>query len=466
MSTRAHPFMPNSVPAIKQELLDALGADSIESLFEQIPDGHRSNKPLELPPAITSESALSRHMRELLNRNTSCGEALSFLGGGCWQHYVPAVCNEITRRSEFLTPVWGTPSSDHGRNQAWFEFTSQLGELLDLDLVALPVYSWGCAAGHAIRMAARLTGRSQVLLPARMDPERRKVVANYCEPAEMPAHIDIVEVGSNAATGRMDLDDLASKLSANTAAVYIENPAYLGQIEAEAADIASIAHKNGAEFIVGVDPVSLGIIAPPSDYDADIVVGSIQPLGIPMQCGGGLGGFIASRDEPRYAHEYPALMVSIAATTHDEQVFSLALMHQCSYGSREEARDWTGNSTYLYAVSSAVYMSLLGPDGFRELGELIIARARYAARLLTDIPGVRVPNDNGFFKEFVVNFDATGKTVASINEALLANNIFGGIDLSQHFSDLGQSALYCVTEVHTEDDLQLLASTLKEVCAA
>lgn len=458
--------MPNSVPAIKQELLDALGAESIEALFEQIPQDHRSAEPLELPPAITSESALSRHMRELLNKNQSCGEALSFLGGGCWQHYVPAVCDEIMRRSEFLTPVWGTPSSDHGRNQAWFEFTSQLGELLDLDLVALPVYSWGCAAGHAIRMAARLTGRSEVLVPAMMDPERRKVIDSYCEPAEMPEHIDVVEIASDVTTGRIDLDDLASKITERTAAVYIENPAYLGQIESDAAEIARITHGRGAEFIVGVDPVSLGILAPPSAYGADIVVGSIQPLGIHMQCGGGLGGFIASRDEPRYAHEYPALMVSIASTTHDEQVFSLALMHQCSYGSREEAKDWTGNSTYLYAVGSAVYMSLLGPEGFRELGELIIARAHYAATLLNAIPGVRVAPSTGFFKEFVVNFDDTGQSVADINKALLKQNIFGGIDLSRHFSSMGQSALYCVTEIHTEEDLQRLAAALKEVCSA
>lgn len=465
MSTRAHPFMPNSVPAIKQELLDALGVESTETLFKQIPADHRSERPLRLPPALTSEASLSRHMRDLLNRNLSCGEALSFLGGGCWQHYVPAVCDEITRRSEFLTPVWGTPSSDHGRNQAWFEFTSQLGELLDLDLVALPVYSWGCAAGHAIRMASRLTDRHQVLLPERMDPERRKVINSYCEPAEMPAPIEIVEVISDPESGQLDIDDLAAKISDQTAAVYIENPAYLGQIEAAAGDIAKLARKHGAEFIVGVDPISLGILAPPAAYGADIVVGSIQPLGIHMHCGGGLGGFIASRDEAKYAHEYPALMISIAETTADEHVFSLALMHQCSYGSREEAKDWTGNSTYLWAIGSAVYMSLLGPDGFRELGELIIQRAHYAATLLVDIPGVRVMPDSGFFKEFVVNFDDTGKTVAAINKALLAHNIFGGIDLSQHLGELGQSALYCVTEIHTEQDLQTLAGAVSEVCA-
>ncbi len=455
--------MPNSVPAIKDELMAALGIDSIDELFEQIPGDHRLVKPLDLPPTLSSEAALSRHMRGLLNKNTSAADALSFLGGGCWQHYVPAVCDELARRTEFLTPVWGTPSSDLGRNQSWFEFTSQLGELLDLDLVALPVYSWGCAVGHAIRMAARLTGRNKVLLPRHLDPERRAVIDNYCEPAEMPSHIEVVEIDRDPETGRLNLDDLAAKLDEQTAAVYFENPSWLGQIEADAATIAAAARKHGAETIVGVDPASLGVLAAPGDYGADIVVGSIQPLGVPMYCGGGLGGFIASRDEPRYAHEYPALMVSIAQTTHDEHIFSLALMHQCSYGSREEAKDWTGNSTYLYTVVCAAYMALLGPEGFRELGELILQQSHYAAQKLDAIDGIRVQPREGFFKEFVVNVDATGKSIAEINKALLARNIFGGIDLSADFPDLGQSSLYCVTEVHTKEDIDTLAAALEEV---
>jgi glycine dehydrogenase subunit 1 len=239
--------MPNSVAQIKQQLMTELGIDSIDELFAQIPQQHRLHRALDLPPALSSESELSRHMRDLLARNRSCEENLNFLGGGCWQHHVPAICDEIVQRSEFLTPVWGTPSSDLGRNQAWFEFTSQLGELLDLDLVALPVYSWGCAAGHAIRMAARLTGRNKVLLPRYTDPERRAVINNYCEPAEMDSHIEIVEIDSDAVTGQLDADDLDAKLGDDVAAVYFENPSYLGQIESGAADIAAAARKHGAE---------------------------------------------------------------------------------------------------------------------------------------------------------------------------------------------------------------------------
>jgi glycine dehydrogenase subunit 1 len=462
---RPHPFMPNSVPAIKQELMAGLGIRTIEELFAQIPADHRLAAPLKLPSSLSAESELNRHMLGILGKNRSCEDALSFLGGGCWQHHVPAICDEIIRRSEFLTPVWGTASSDLGRNQAWFEFTSQLGELLDLDLVALPVYSWGCAAGHAIRMAARITKRRKVLIPHFLDPERRSVIANYCEPRQMASHIAMVEVAADPDTGQLNLADLRSQLSDDVAAVYFENPGYLGQIESQAEEICAMARAAGAQAVVGVDPVSLGILAPPGSYGADIVVGSIQPLGIHMNCGGGLGGFMASRDEPRYAYEYPTLLISIAQSTHGEYGFGMALMHQCSYGSREEGKDWTGNSTYLWAIASAVYMSALGPEGFRELGEAVIQRAHYAAKLLAGINGITIAKRTGFFKEFVVNFDGTGKTVAQVNAALLKHDIFGGLDLSRQFPELGNSALYCVTEVHAVEDLQRLAQNLAEVCA-
>ncbi|HEX3066394.1 MAG TPA: hypothetical protein VHQ39_12975, partial [Dongiaceae bacterium] len=168
----AHPWMANSLADIKQAMLKEIGAPSIEALFEQIPASHRLKRPLNLPAQLSAESALKRHLTDLLAKNENCEENLNFLGAGCWQHHVPAVVDEIVGRTEFLTPVWGSPQSDHGRNQAWFEYASQLGELLEMDVVQLPVYSWGCAAGHAIRMATRINGRREVLAPASLDPER------------------------------------------------------------------------------------------------------------------------------------------------------------------------------------------------------------------------------------------------------------------------------------------------------
>lgn len=461
----AHPWMANSVPEIKEAMLAEIGAASIAELFEQIPAEHRLKRPLTLPRQLASETELSRHLTDLLKRNGTGEDYLSFLGAGVWPHHVPAVVDEIVNRTEFVTPVWGSPQSDHGRNQAWFEFNSQLGELLDMEVVQLPVYSWGCAIGHAIRMASRITGRHQVLLPRHSDPERLAVIRTYCEPREMARHIDVVLVDADPVTGHLDLADLKKKLSNKTAAVYFESPGYLGLIEPGGAEIAALAHKVGAEVIVGADPVSLGLLKPPAQYGADIVCGPTQPLGVHMNCGGGVGGFIASRDDERYVRQYNGFLVSITETLEPGQFgFSLASSHQTSYGMREEGRDWTGNSTYLWAIAAAVYMSLLGPQGFRELGNLIISRSHYAARRLEKIKGVRIPFASGFFKELVVNFDGTGKSVKKINRKLREKHlIFGGKDLSKEIPALGQSALYCVTEVHTQDDIDRLADAIEEV---
>lgn len=459
----AHPWMANALPDIKQAMLKEIGAQSIDELFAQIPSDHRITRPLDLPPALRSEAALKRHLDDLLHRNITCERHLNFLGAGCWQHHVPAVVDEIVGRAEFLTPVWGSPQSDHGRNQAWFEYASQLGELLGFDVVSLPVYSWGCAIGHALRMASRITGRHQVLVPRFTDPERLSVIRNYCEPPEMGNHIEVVLVDHDKKTGLLDLADLRRKISMNTAAVYIETPGYLGLIETGAEEIGAMAKANGAEFIVGADPLSLGILKASADYGADIAVGPTQPLGVHMNCGGGVGGYMASRDEERYVREYNGFLISITGTEKPGQFgFGLASAHQTSYGMREQGKDWTGNSVYLWAIANAVYMSLLGPQGFREVGELIIANAHDAAHRIDQVKGVSVPFRSGFFKEFVVNFDGTGKTVAQFNKALLKRGIFGGKDLSPEIPSLGQSALYCVTEVHTGDDIARLVEALEE----
>jgi glycine dehydrogenase subunit 1 len=504
----AHPFMPNSLAVTKAAMLEAIGAPSVEALFEQIPADHRAQRPLALPEAIPSEGALRSHLIGLLNKNASCEENLSFLGGGCWRHYVPAVCDEIVGRSEFLTSVWGTSSSDHGRNQAWFEFCSQLGELLGLEMVGLPVYSWGCAAGHALRMASRMTGRRRVLVPRNICPERLSIIRNYCGLPEMADHIEVALIDYDKRTGLIDLNDLRAHLhdasprrsvaadsapadatraastpigeepdatpaggtrtnaSAGThsaiAAVYIETPSFFGLIEPRMREISRLVHEAGAELIVGVDPISLGVLAAPAEYNADIVVGSTQPLGIHMHAGGGLGGFIASRDEPRYAHEYPTLMLSITETVEPgERGFGMSLLHQSSYGSRDKGKDWTGNSTYLWAIASAVYMSMLGPAGFQELGNALVQRSHYAAQRLREIERIRVPYPTGFFKELIVNVDDTGRTIADLNAALRREGIFGGQDLSGAFPELGQSALYCVTELHTRADIDRLANAIR-----
>ncbi|MGP1395969.1 MAG: aminomethyl-transferring glycine dehydrogenase subunit GcvPA [Inquilinaceae bacterium] len=461
---QSHPWMAISAPGVMKQMLDEIGAGGVAELFEQIPPDHFRKAPLDLPPALLSEAELRRDVLDKLRKNRTCEDNLSFLGAGCWPHHVPAVVDEIVGRTEFATNVWGSPQSDVGRNQAWFEFNSQLGALLNMDVIQLPVYSWGCAAGHAIRMAARMTGRHTVLVPRLIDPERLSVIRTYCEPKEMESHIEVVTVDADPNSGRMDLSDLKAKLSDKVAAVYFENPAYLGTIETGGADIAALARAHGAEAIVGADPISLGVMSAPADYGADIAVGPTQPLGVHMNGGGGVGGYLASRDEERYVRQFNGFLVSIAETTTPGEVgFGLACAHQNSYGMRERGNDWTGNSVYLWAIANAVYMSLLGPEGFREVGELIVSRARHAAKRLTAIDGVTVKWPDTFFKEFVVNFDGTGQTVATVNDRLRQRGIFGGKDLSHELPELGQSALYCVTEIHSAADIERLATVIEEV---
>lgn len=467
-----HPYIPNSVPEIKEEMLRFIGVDDIETLYEEIPKDLRFKGRLNLPAPFVSEYDLKKHVASILLKNKTCEENLSFLGGGVWQHYVPALCDEIIGRSEVLTAYSGEQYSDFGKFQLFFEYQSELAELLAMDAVCLPVYTWGVAAGNAVRMASRLTGRNEVLLPKTVGPERLATIRTFCHSVSMPGHIDVTLVDHDPASDLLNMGDLRSKISSRTAAVYFENPSYLGSIETRGQEISEIAHANGAQCIVGVDPISLGILAPPAAYGADITVGTIQPLGVHMQCGGGCAGFIAHSDDERYVSENPAMIVSMAPTIQEgEYGFGWSGFDvRTSYASRDsqgrvrvEAKDFTGTSSNLWAIGAATYMALMGPAGFKAIGETIIQRSHYAAQLLSSIDGVEVPLGPNFFKEFVVNFDKTGRSVAEVNKALLAYNIFGGKDISRDFSELGNSALYCVTEIHAQEDIQKLAEALKEV---
>ena len=464
--SQSHPYMANSAQQSRQALLDAIGITDAEELFAQIPADHRSDDRVRPVPGIRSEYELRRLIETRLRGGISTDSHVSFLGGGYWKHHVPALCDEIVSRPEISTSVWGTPSSDHGRNQAWFEFTSELGALVDLEFVGLPVYSWGCAAGHALRMAARMTGRSVVVLPDNIDRERRLVIETYAGYRELGGSLEIREVAIDAESGTISLDSLVAAMGDDVAAVYVETPNSWGVIEHDIARVIDAAHAAGAEAIVGVDPISLGGLASPAAFGADIIVGSLQPLGIHLNAGGGVGGFIASRDEERYARQFPTLQVSIAPTIREgERAFGMTLFGQSSYGARELGNDWTGNSVYLWAVRAAIYLALLGPAGMRELAETVVANARRTAELIAEVPGVSVRYGERIFKEFVVDFSETGLSVAEVNAALLERGILGGHDLTSSHEAVDGCALYCVTEMVSEDDVRQLISALEEVVA-
>ena len=462
MGETVFPYIANSVPSVKKRMLEEIGLKSADDIFAEIPERLRYKRSLNLPKPLLSEYEMRRHVEGLLGQNLSCNDRLSFLGGGTWQHYVPAVVDTIIERDEFLTAYVGDAYADHGKFQAMFEMASMVGELVDMDVVNTPTYDWANAIAISVRMAARMNGRKEVLVDGSMSPKRLAVVRNYCLP-----DIAVKVVEFDRAHGGMDLGDLRAKISAATSSVYFENPSYLGFIEGRGEEIASIAHAAGAELIVGVDPSSLGVLTPPARYGADIVCGELQPLGIHMQWGGGLAGFIATRDEPKYVAEYPSLLFGLTTTTKEgEHGFGQVYYERTSYASRERGKDFIGTTTALYGIATAVYLALMGPQGMHELGMGILQRATFAADLLAALPGVKAPYiEASGFKEFVVNFDGTGKTVAEINKALLRRGIFGGKDLSGEFPELGQSALYAFTEVHTKGDIERLAHALEEVLA-
>ncbi len=460
-STVTHPYIPNAAREVKAGLLEAIGADSVEELYADIPAALRLNRPLNLPEPLLSEADLDRHMESLLARNRSTRDCLSFLGAGCSPHFVPAVCDEVNGRGEFLTAYSGHPYEEHGRFQAIFEYQSLMAELLEMDAVNVPTYDGFQAAATGLRMAARLTGRNHVLLSAHVSADSRSRIADY-----LKADISVDLIPHDPSSGLLDLNALDRALATPTASVYMENPSYLGIIEPRVEEIAALTHEAEALLVMGVDPISLGVLRAPGSYGADIATGDIQPLGIHMQYGGGVGGFIATSDDRRHVEEFPSRLYALAPTVVEGEYGFGEILYaeRTSFGQREHGKEWAGTAAALWALTAGVYLALMGPQGMVEVGEGIMARVRYAMNLLAGIPDVRVPFAvQHHFKEFVVDFGGTGRAVADINRALLARGIFGGKDLSSEFPELGQAALYCVTEMHTKADLDRLAAELAEV---
>lgn len=456
-----HPYIPNSDPKIQEEMLKEIGLTSLEDLHGEIPDDMKLKELLNMPQPYASEYELKRGIDEMLNKNTSTAETLNFLGAGCWQHFVPAVCDEINRRAELLTGYAGEVYNDHGRFQTLFEYESLLAELLDMDVVNVPTFDWAQAAATSLRMASRITKRGEALVTGTVSRDRLAIMKNYCDPG-----VKLILVDYNKETGKMDLDDLKKKISNETCAVYFENPSYLGVLEDRGEEISRIAHENGSISVVGVDPSSLGILAPPSEYGADIICGDLQPLGMHMNYGGGQSGFISTRNEERFVEEYPSRLFGVVPTiVEGEYGFGDVAYERTSFGNlREKGKEYVGTQTALLGITAGVYLSLLGPKGMEELGRNIVQKSAYAISQLSKLPGVdgcklAAP----VFKEFVVDFNGTGKTVKEINRELLAKGIFGGKDLSEEFPEMGQAALYCVTEVHLKKDLDRLVQALNDI---
>lgn len=429
-----HPYIPNSEPAVKKQMLESIGMKSVEDIYKAIPDHLRFQDKMDMPEPMISEYSCQRHVEGLLAQNRNARNNICFLGGGTWNHYVPAVVDTIMERDEFLTCYVGEAYTDHGKFQALFESSSMLADLTGFEACNTPTYDWANAIAIAVRMASRNNGKKEILVAGNMDPDRLLVVQNYCKP-----EIKVEKVAYDKETGLMDLTDLQSKLSDKTCCVYFENPVYIGALEANAAQICKLAKEAGAYTMVGVDPTSLGVMEAPAAYGADFAVGDLQPLGLHMSYGGGLGGFICTRDDKEFLGEYPSLLFGVCKTQKEgEYGFGEVYYERTSYASREKGKDFIGTTTALHGIGAAVYMALMGPQGFRELGEGILKRVAYTKAELAKIPGVKLPVSGYSYCDFMVDFSETNKTVKEINKALLNYNIIGGKDMSGISQNMGR----------------------------
>ncbi|MDM8534332.1 aminomethyl-transferring glycine dehydrogenase subunit GcvPA [Clostridiaceae bacterium HSG29] len=456
-----HPYIPNSDLKIQNEMLKEIGLSSLEELHELIPEELIFKGKMDIPDAYKSEFELKKHIEKIMKRNENCNDNLNFLGAGCWQHYVPAICDEIVNRGEFLTAYGGESYNDFGRFQVFFEYQSLVAELVNMEVVNVPTMDWPQAAATSIRMAYRMTNRKKVLISEVISEEKFEIIRNYCSP-----HIEIVKVKFDEKSGLIDLNDLKNNIDENVAAFYFENPTYLGHLETQTDEISKIVHDNKSELIVGVDPSSLGILESPTEYGADIICGDLQPLGVHMNYGGGQAGFMATRNEEKYVMEFPSRLFGMAPTVKEgEYGFGDVAYDRTSFGHhREHGKEYVGTQTALWGIAAGVYLTIMGPKGMKELGEKIIYNSNFAKAELNKIEGVNTSLMNNMsFKEIVVTYENTDMTVKEINKKLRKHNIFGGKDLTNEFPMLGKSAMFSFTEVHSEENIIELKNALNKV---
>jgi glycine dehydrogenase subunit 1 len=444
-------------------MLKEIGAGGIEDFFKDIPPAIRTKASLAIPSKL-SEMEVRRHVEAILNKNLSTRDVLSFLGAGVWPHHIPAAVEAIISRGEILTSYTPyQPEISKGMLQAMFEYQSMICELTSMDYANSSLYDWSTALGEAARMASRVTGQHQFIVPHFIHPERLSTLRTFCE----PANIEVVEVAQDNQTGALDLTDLKRKLSARTAGVYLEYPSFLGFVEQSCEEIAQLAHNSGALVLVGCEPISLGVLRPPGELGADIVVGEGQPLGSHMNYGGPLLGIFACKGDA-LLRQMPGRIIGKTTTQDGKQdAYCMALQTREQHIRREKATSNICTNEALLALAAATYLALLGPKGITELCSTILDRTRYAMEQLQNIRGISAPRFDAFhFMEFTVNFDKAGKRVSDVNEAMLSAGIQGGLDVSEYFPELGQTALYCFTEVHTHRDINMLADKLRQILEA
>ncbi len=429
-----------------QVMLKTIGLETLDDLFEMIPREYRLDRPLAVPEAL-GELELTTHVSRILSQNIGADLRPCFLGGGCYDHFIPAVVDQLASRGEFYTAYTPyQPEASQGTLQATFEYQTLIAQLTGLDVSNASLYDGGSAVAEAVLMALTVSGKSGgVVIAGSLHPEYQQILTTYVANLDCP----IVTVAPE--NGQISAKRLTDALTADTAAVVIQYPNFFGQLE-DVEALVTAAHAKGALAIVSVDPISLGLLRRPGDYGADLVVAEGQGLGNPLVYGGPYLGIMACRDE--YVRKMPGRIVGETIDKNGKRCWVLTLQTREQHIRREKATSNICTNQGLLALRASIYLAAVGPTGLRQAAELSTRKAHYAAEKLTKVRGVKLAFDGPFFKEFVVR-------TAKEPKALLAEvgrlGYHGGIALAPWFPELPDGILIAVTEKRSRQEIDGLA---------
>ncbi len=443
------PYLFNTPEDIRR-MLETIGAPDLSSLFGEIPKEIRRDLPLDLPPAL-SEMELADHLGRLAARNRSTESQVCFLGGGSYDHFIPAVVDALAARGEFLssyTPY--QPEVAQGNLQAMFEYQTLICQLTGMDVSNASLYDGGSATVEAVLMALAVDPRrSKVVVGASLHPEYRQIMATYLANQE-------VKIVTLPAPGRVLPDQLSEAVDDQVACVVVQHPNFFGVLE-DVAAAAEIAHRAGALLIQVFDPISLGILKGPGELGADIAVAEGQALGNPMSYGGPYLGILACRSG--LVRRLPGRLVGQTVDLDGRRCFVLTLQTREQHIRRARATSNICTNQGLMALRASIYLALLGPQGLAEVANLCLHKAHYAAQRLGSIKRLELAFEQPFFKEFVVR-DQAGKV-----EALLAaaekEGFWAGIPLRRWYPEWDDCFLVAVTERRTRAEIEALADCLE-----
>ena len=443
------PYIYNT-PQDQQDMLEAIGVSSIEELFDQIPPEVRLERPLDLAPAHW-EMELSQHLSNLASHNLHAANSVCFLGGGSYDHFVPAVVDAIASRGEFYTSYTPyQPEVSQGNLQVMFEYQTLICQLTGMDVSNASLYDGGNAAAEAVLMAMSATKRNgKVVVPASVHPEYRQILETYL------ASLDTELVTVPADDGATALAALEAAVDEDTACVLVQHPNFFGSVE-QTEDIAHIAHQKGALLIVAFDPISLGLLKRPGDCGADIAVAEGQSLGTPMQYGGPYLGIMACRE--KFVRRLPGRIGGETVDRRGRRCWVLTLQTREQHIRREKATSNICTNQGLFALRAAIYLATLGPQGLRETAELCVQKANYARQQIMQSDRFADAFSLPTFKEFVVRDQ--NNQVASMLQDAANQGILAGIPLQKWYPDLSDCFLVTVTEQRTKQQIDALANCL------